>query len=114
MPSFLKQKVYRNPGLLKLAARAPRCFNPWCGGRYYPLGSFVPCHSNAQRHGKGTGLKAHDLCAFMCSECHDRLDGRAGAWTREQKEAIFAEAFFQTMLWLLEENLLIVNPKGTP
>lgn len=32
-------------------------------------------HSNQDRHGKGKGLKAHDVFgAFACSACHNWLD----------------------------------------
>lgn len=112
MPSFLKEKVYRNPALLKVAARAPRCFNPWCQfGPYYEQGSIVGCHSNRQRHGKGLNLKAHDLTAFMCHGCHDRLDGRAGDWSEDFQDRVFLEAFFATTLWLMQAEQLILNPK---
>lgn len=38
----------------------------------------VWCHSNEYYHGKGRGLKAHDLFGFYgCQACHDWYDGRS-------------------------------------
>ena len=35
----------------------------------------VAAHSNRSIHGKGMGLKAHDLfVAFACSDCHSYYD----------------------------------------
>lgn len=69
---------YRSPKLIALAADCPRCMS--CG--LVNLGTVVACHSNSQRHGKGMGLKSHDVVAYLCQECHDRIDGRVGTLTR--------------------------------
>ena len=38
-------------------------------------GTIVWAHSNMLRHGKGTGIKAHDLFgAYLCHECHRTYD----------------------------------------
>ena len=38
-------------------------------------GSIVWSHSNSQKHGKGMGIKAHDLFgAYLCHKCHGMLD----------------------------------------
>jgi hypothetical protein len=105
-------KVYRNPALLKLAARATRCMNPWCECGPIEPGSIMPCHSNLQRHGKGKGLKAHDLTAFLGPVCHDLLDGRRKGWDPEKCELVFLEASWWTTLYLLRQDCLVVNPKG--
>lgn len=35
----------------------------------------VWAHSNSQKHGKGTGIKAHDLFgAYLCYRCHTLFD----------------------------------------
>lgn len=35
------------------------------------------CHSNSYEHGKGRGIKAHDIFGFYgCMRCHDWYDGR--------------------------------------
>lgn len=96
---------YRNPKLLKLAAKAPHCM--CCGA--HNEGQVVACHSNKQRHGRGMGYKAHDLCMFGCMDCHDQLDGRRGSLTREEKDFMFYEGFYQTVLWLLQEGHLEVK-----
>lgn len=98
---------YRNPTLLKLARECPRCM--CCG--VSNQGQVVACHSNKQRHGKGIGHKAHDLCAYMCFDCHNLLDGRKPGWDSIQKELAFADGLFKTMLWLLQEGHLTVHSK---
>ena len=97
---------YRNPKLLKLASEAPRCMNPVCGKPN--SGDIVACHSNSQRHGKGMGLKAHDAPAYLCSECHDYLDGRKGSMCRADRERMFLESAYETWVWLMESGYLRV------
>lgn len=99
---------FRSPKLLKLAAKAPHCMNPGCG--VPNEGQVVACHSNKQRHGKGIGLKAHDVCVYLCNNCHAKLDGHQHGWDGLQKEQVFAEALYQTFLWLLQEGHLEVKP----
>jgi uncharacterized protein YlaI len=102
---------YRNPKLLALAKKAPRCMS--CGKPND--GTVVACHSNAQRHGKGMGLKAHDLPAFLCRECHDYIDGRnqrsMTGWDTHAgyRQQVWADAMFQSFLWLLQEGHLEVT-----
>lgn len=102
MGSVLKKKVYRNPKLLKLAADCPCCMNPACG--VPNEGNIVACHSNKQRHGKGMGIKAHDITVYICESCHAKLDGRIYGWDMLQKEQVWAETLYQTMLWLFQSG----------
>lgn len=38
-------------------------------------GTIVWAHSNSQKHGKGMGIKAHDLFgAYLCHRCHKLYD----------------------------------------
>lgn len=40
-------------------------------------GTVVWAHSNEQFHGKGMGIKAHDLFgAYLCHRCHGIYDGQ--------------------------------------
>lgn len=96
--------MFRSPKLLHLAERAPHCMH--C--KIWNRGQVVACHSNSQRHGKGTGIKAHDLVAYLCPTCHDLLDRRTGEMPREDRDAMFLEACWQSTLWLLQEGLLKV------
>jgi hypothetical protein len=62
--------MYRNPSLLKSAqyVHCVSCGNP----------NAVWCHSNQMIHGKGRGLKAHDIFGFYgCDACHAWFDGRS-------------------------------------
>lgn len=101
---------FRSPALLALARLAPRCF---CCQRPND-GTVVAAHSNAQRHGKGIGLKAHDLPAYVCIACHDEIDGRSGSYGRPMREALWADAMFGSMLWLLQDGHLQFTPNPRP
>lgn len=71
--------MYRNAAVLREARRHPCQF---CGR---DDGTVVAAHSNSQRHGKGMGLKAHDVyVAYLCHSCHSFVDqGGESAQTRE-------------------------------
>jgi hypothetical protein len=80
--------------------------------RVVNVGQVVGCHSNSLKDGKGGSYKAHDIPAFLCNECHDVIDGRnQGPSTllpRQERELIFLEAVYESMLWLLESGRLEV------
>lgn len=99
---------YRYPQLLSLAQKIPHCVH--CGVKNF--GQVVPCHSNSQRHGKGMGIKAHDIPAFLCRTCHDLVDGRSEAMllTRADRDTLFLDCVYKTFLWLLREGHLKVIP----
>lgn len=102
--TVLHRGPFRASDLLSLAALAPHCMN--CG--VVNVGQVVACHSNHLRHGKGMGQKAHDLPAYLCGECHSLLDGRAGNLNRAEKDVLFLESAYKTILWLLQSNHLKV------
>ena len=61
--------MYRNEKLKKSARDAP-CVS--CG---IDNGTTVWAHSNELKHGKGTGIKAHDIFgAYLCYKCHSDFD----------------------------------------
>lgn len=92
---------YRNPKLRALAKDMP------CVLCHRQDGTTVWAHSNDSRHGKGTGLKAHDVFgAALCFECHTALD--SGAGLRATKRDIFQEAMEKTWLYLWREGLVQV------
>ena len=60
---------YRNRKLTQ-SAKHEYCVS--CGN---DNGTIVWAHSNRQKHGKGLGIKAHDLFgAYLCSGCHKDYD----------------------------------------
>lgn len=94
---------YRNRALLNLASELPCMFGIYgvCEG-----GRGEPCHSNQARHGKGKSLKAHDLFfAAGCRACHRELD-QGTRFTREEKAAMWQDAFERTLLTLFQRNLV--------
>ena len=102
--NLLKQPIYRNPALLKLAKDAPICF--WCDSPND--GTVVSCHSNSQSDGKGMGRKASDAAIFAgCAKCHRDYD--SGMQSRLWKQAKFNEAHMKTMRWLIESGNLVVK-----
>lgn len=53
----------------------------------------VPCHSNASIHGKGRGIKAHDVYTVPgCWRCHAVLD-QGAQFSRDEKFAIWDAAY---------------------
>jgi len=44
----------------------------------------------------------------LCRECHDLLDGRAGTLTRHEKDVMFLDAAYDSIVWLLQEGHLKV------
>ena len=61
--------MYRNKKLTQ-SAKNHACVS--CGAND---GTIVWAHSNKYRHGKGRGLKAHDLFGcYLCHICHTSFD----------------------------------------
>jgi hypothetical protein len=68
----------------------------------------VWAHSNLQIHGKGTGLKAHDIFGcYACSNCHAWLD--EGNASREEKMLAFYRAMSRSWLRLVERGIIKVK-----
>lgn len=100
----MNSKAYRNRNLLDVIREAPECF--FCGKPRGENGTIVPCHSNKIRDGKGTGIKAHDyMAAAGCVDCHHEYDN-GKKWSREEKDARFAEAWRKTIAWLFEAGYI--------
>lgn len=80
-------------------------------GRTFGEGRICWAHSNELAHGRGSFHKAHDLMgAYLCAPCHDRVDGRIGDMTKQQKRAMFVEAWAATMVRLIERGVIHVVP----
>lgn len=76
----------------------------------------VPAHCNELNHfprefgwliGKGLGTKSpHYLIAYVCGDqggCHDKIDGRAGNLTREERHNMWCVAYVRTVIiWFLD------------
>ena len=66
-------------------------------------GTIVLCHyqgSMSHRLGKGMGIKPHDVAAgaWLCSNCHDLLDGRKPSYyTMDQRSLDMALCCMQTV-----------------
>lgn len=96
---------FRCKKLLELAKEAPHCMN--CGVSNW--GQVVAAHSNSQKHGKGMGIKAHDIPSFLCERCHDLVDGRSGNLDRETRQTIWADSMISSFVWLLDSGRLRVK-----
>ena len=91
--------TYRNKKLTQ-SARNESCVS--CGA---DDGSVVWAHSNEQRHGKGMGIKAHDLFgAYLCHKCHDIYDKEGG--NRKSREQMFFECWEKSMIIACEKGYL--------
>jgi hypothetical protein len=64
-------------------------------------GTTVWAHSNEVEHGKGMGIKAHDLLGlYLCATCHGAYDQRLD---REQRRKFFREYYPATMVRVAEK-----------
>ena len=96
---------YRNKKLTQ-SAKHEACVS--CGA---DDGTVVWAHSNRQKHGKGMGIKAHDLFgAYLCHACHLSYDSGKEPercnWYSENRSLI---TWFNCM-W--ERSMLIACKKG--
>lgn len=93
--------IYRNKKLIE-SARHESCVS--CGAP-----DAVWCHSNLQYHGKGKGIKAHDLFGFYgCARCHDWYDGRSTIAPPSSK--IYNKYIWFVEMW--ERSMVIACDKG--
>ena len=93
---------YRNKKLLELVRILP-CQN--CG---IEDGTVIAAHSNQQRDGKGTGIKAHDYrIAALCNRCHMELD-QGKLMSKFDRIETWEEAHRKTIGSLFELGLLKV------
>lgn len=93
-------------GLAKLKAAAKNYDCVLCGRhREYT----VPAHSNALAHGRGVAKKTPDyFIAYLCGVCHDQVDGRAGGMSKEEKRAMWNEAYARTVGIWFRDGLIVV------
>ena len=106
---------YRNRKLLDLAHRLQFCqmqILGYCEG--FSGDGCEPAHSNQIRHGKGTGIKAHDWWhVAACRACHDVLDGRTpSSLTKSEKNEYFEHGWERTMDRYFREGWIGVTPEG--
>jgi hypothetical protein len=94
---------YRNKKLLELARELP-CQQ--CGRQD---GTVVAAHSNQQRDGKGTGIKAHDFrIASLCFTCHTDID-QGSTLTKDQRREMWEWAHRKTMGELFLRDLISIR-----
>lgn len=94
--------IYRNKKLTE-SAEHEQCV---CHGR---TGTTVWAHSNKMRHGKGRGIKAHDIFgAYLCFESHSDLD--------QLPEDKFVQKYMYSKHdWFMdkwEESMIVACEKG--
>ena len=108
MLSIPKHQRIEMPKLRRSAKVAPHC-----------MGCLVPnlgeialalAHYNWQDGGKGVGCKVHDaLGAILCSQregCHDRVDGRSGGLSIDERKLLWLTGHVRTMDYWLQEGFL--------
>lgn len=101
---FPKTKPYLNEKLRRAVASLP-CQH--CGLE----GSTQASHSNQLRDGRGIGHKTSDaMLAALCAPCHYAID-YGKDMTREEKQEMWNRAHRKTMRALIEQEILVVNPK---
>lgn len=106
----MRRLTYRNKKLVE-SAKHETCVS--CGN---PNACWA--HSNRTLHGKGKGIKAHDIFgAYLCLACHDWYDGRSNIEPPSFKNAYWYDSdnmppkkqWFREM-W--ERSMIIACEKG--
>ena len=92
--------LYRNKRLLELCRELP-C--QVCGR---VDGTVCAAHSNQQRDGKGTSIKAHDYrVAAMCMSCHHSIDN-GNKLSRDERREIWELAHRLTIGYMFEHDMI--------
>ena len=103
----LAKTAYVRSAKIRQSARGESCTmnSPQCN---YNPETVVWCHSNFGEHGKGYGIKAHDMFGFYgCSACHYWLDIGTTA-SAEEKRFRFSLAHARSLLRLIEKGIVKV------
>ena len=94
--------TYRNKKLLEVVRKLPCQI---CG---IEDGTVIAAHSNQQRDGKGTGIKANDYrIAALCNKCHMELD-QGKSMSKVERIDTWEEAHRNTIGQLFEYGYLKV------
>lgn len=95
---------YRNPKITQ-SADGRVCTMQIPGTCNHDSATTVWAHSNKLRHGKGRGIKAHDIFgAYLCGNCHDWYD--KGPASRSEKDDAFQLAHEASLLILVKSGIL--------
>ena len=94
---------------IRNSARDKACTmqSPRCNGN---PATVVWCHSNKSEHGKGMGLKAHDIFGFYgCSGCHHWYDIESRqdrSVTELERNTYYQRAADRSLLIIVQEGIL--------
>lgn len=78
--------------------------SPWCDNV-----GVVWAHSNFSEHGKGVGLKCHDIFGcYCCGRCHVWFDtmSKQRGFSNDERRHVFQRAFERTLLIVVSEGVL--------
>lgn len=109
MSTVLRQREPRwESKKLRDSARDKECTmaSPWCNG---DRSTVVWCHSNHSEHGKGMGVKAHDIFGFFgCSGCHAWYDtaSKQEGFSNDERRAAYHRAHDRSLLIVVTEGIL--------
>lgn len=96
--------IFRSEKLLKSAKDKP------CVLCQRNDGTTVACHIRRVAFGAGTGLKPPDcLTAWLCKDCHDKLDDREKFWDAAQRDQYWLLAYGRTVVQWFEQRIVIVK-----
>jgi hypothetical protein len=103
-----KEPVIPKVEKLRLAAQHYDCV--LCGkDKRFTVGA----HCDELEFGKGAGKKTIGaLLAYVCGDpggCHDKIDGRAGGLSKEEKRELWRTAFMRTFWIWIRDGWLVVK-----
>ena len=94
---------YRNKKLLDAARDRPCVL---CESQ----GTTIAAHCNRVDLGHGVGIKAPDYyTAFVCQPCHDKIDGRSGKLTKQERYDLWLLAFVRTVEVWFQNGIVRVS-----
>ena len=104
----LAKTGYVRSAKIRQSARGESCTMNSSQCNYDPE-TVVWCHSNFSEHGKGYGIKAHDVFGFYgCSACHYWLDIGTTASADEKRYRLY-RAHARSLLLLIEKGIVKVE-----
>lgn len=88
-----KTNAKRESGGEDKLCRGQPCYLAIPGCCTRDIATVVPCHSNQLQHGKGKGIKAHDIYTVPgCRACHAEID-QGMRFTKAEKFGIWDDAY---------------------
>lgn len=92
LASIAKTDYFRSQDMMEVVREFP------CGHCGRQVEGNCGAHPNWSFADKGKSIKAHDVPATLCPNCHVPILDQGSKLTRAEREEMWLKAFYQTML----------------